>query len=59
MWLEHNIHVWNEQLDAVFSRKESQFNKTPEQVNEAMGNTCHFVGAFHPCMNHSIIPSQK
>lgn len=53
MWPEQDIHVWNEQLGAVFSRKESKFNKTPEQVNEAVGITCCFEGAFHPCMNHS------
>lgn len=42
-------------LGAVFSRKESQLGKTPERVNEATGITCHFVGTFHPGMNHSSL----
>lgn len=53
MWLEQDIRVWNDQLGTVCSRKESRFNKTPEQVNEATGTTCHFLGAFHSCMSHS------
>lgn len=52
-WLKWEISVCNEQLGALLSKKESQFYKTSEHVNEAVGAHLSLCGAFHPCMNHS------